>query len=71
MMDEDERKKLKVKTENGRVSWDIKKDEGKSVEFNQDQIKFLNDIVKGFSESNEFSLEDGFIIDLVEKLNAG
>jgi len=70
-MDEKERKGVELKSENGRLTWDLRKDKGKDVEFSEDQIKFLKEVIQGFSESKEFSLEDGYVVDLIEKISAG
>ena len=68
MVDKDEGKKINLKNENGRLSWDLKKDKGKEIEFSEDHVKFLKEIIQGFSDAKDFSLEDGFVIDLITKL---
>lgn len=70
MIDEPETKDIKLENKNGRLTWDLKKDKGKQVEFNEDQAKLLKEIINGLSEKKEFSLEDGYIVELVEKINA-
>lgn len=69
LIDEEEKKKIKFRVENGRFIWELKKDAGKTIDLNQDQTKFLQDIIKELSETKELSLEDTYLVELVQKLH--
>ena len=69
-IDEAESKKIKLENKNGRLTWDLKKDSGKQIELSEDQAKFLKEVINGLSDKNEFSLEDGYVVNLIEKITA-
>jgi len=50
------------------VRWDTEKDEGKEIEFSEDEIKLLAELIKNKDEKKELKLEDGYLVKLNEKL---
>lgn len=49
-------------------NWDAKKDKGKSIEFSSDEIKLLSDIIERKNTEKDFTITDGWILDLNRKL---
>lgn len=70
IIQEDEGKKIKWEQNpiNGNFTWDLKKDKGKDIEFTDDALKLVADIIKRRNDSKEFALEDTFLVELTEKL---
>lgn len=48
--------------------WDVKKDKGKSIEFDDIQIGFIKQIVSAKNSRNEFTLDDTMLLELFNKL---
>lgn len=70
LIDDDEKKKVGwTQTPSGNVTWDLKKDPGKNIDFSDDAIKLITDIIKRRSDSKELTLQDTFIVELADKLD--
>ena len=48
--------------------WDATKDKGKDVELSDDEAKLLADIIERKNSEKSFTLADGYILGLAEKL---
>jgi len=48
--------------------WDAQKDKGKDVELSDDEAKLLCDIIERKNSEKSFTLADGYILGLAEKL---
>jgi len=69
MIDEKEQKDVKwTRTPDGNINWDTRKDKGKNIEFSDDAIKLITEIIKRRNDSKEFTLADSFLVELTDKL---
>lgn len=50
------------------LRWDADKDKGKEIEFSEDEVKLLHEIIKSKDEKKELKLEDGWMVNFWEKV---
>ena len=70
-IDEAEKKKVSWKSDlvNNIITWKAADDKGKELELTSDEVKFLEESLNSKNKEKKFSLGDGYIVKLVEKLD--